>query len=51
MPYSRRERLGMFLQRWGWTHRWLLEFDGYAPNDRLRYVNRLSGHLIVLPEV
>jgi hypothetical protein len=45
---SRRERFGIWLQRFTWTHRWLFVFDG-EHNGRRRYVNRINGHLVMKP--
>lgn len=48
MPYTLRARLGMWLQRFAITHRWLLAFDGIAPHGRRRYINRINRHVVVL---
>jgi hypothetical protein len=47
MKARRRERFGAWLERFTFLHRWLLEFDGIAPNNRGRYVNRVSRHLVL----
>lgn len=51
MPYSLRERIGMWLQRFPVLHPLLLTPDGYndgwTPDGRRRYANRLSGHLVM----
>lgn len=47
MPYSRRERIGMWLQRRWWARPFVLEYNSTAADGRRRYVNRLSGHLVM----
>lgn len=49
MPYHKRELIGMWLQRWTILHPLLLvlDGDGYAPNGRRRYMNRVSRHLVM----
>lgn len=42
MPYSWRDRLGMWLQRFTVLDRVLLRYDGIAPDGRRRYVNRIN---------
>ena len=48
MPYSRREKIGRWLERnvpWV-VLRLFLTYDGHGLNGR-HYVNRVSGHLVV----
>lgn len=45
MGYSRLERLGMFLQRFKFLHPFILKYDGVY-NYKIRYVNKISGHII-----
>lgn len=49
MPYPRRELVGMWLQKWTILHPLLLRLDkdGILPDGRRRYVNRVSGHLVM----
>lgn len=51
MPYTLRERIGMWLQRFPILHPLLLTPEGYndgwTPDGRRRYANRLSGHLVM----
>lgn len=49
MNYSRRALVGMWLQRWAILHPLLLRLDahGVLPDGRRRYVNRISGHLVM----
>ena len=51
MPYSRLELIGMWLQKWSFLHPLLLVPEGYndgwCPDGRRRYMNRLSGHLVM----
>ncbi|AER26585.1 hypothetical protein SEA_AMORE2_54 [Gordonia phage Amore2] len=45
MGYSKRERLGMFLQRFEFLDRFILKYDGVM-NNKIRYVNKISGHIV-----
>lgn len=51
MKPSPRDRLGFFLERFKFLHRWLLERDGevrygiYA--GQKRYINRINGHVVI----
>ena len=51
MPYHRRELIGMWLQKWSFLHPLLLVPEGYndgwTPDGRRRYMNRISGHLVM----
>lgn len=48
MPYSRRERIGMWLQRRWWARPFVLRYDGYSTmQNKSRYINRLSGHMVL----
>lgn len=51
MNYSRRALIGMWLQRWTILHPLLLKPEGYndgwTPDGRRRYVNRVSRHLVM----
>lgn len=51
MPYRRRELIGMWLQKWPILHPLLLVPEGYnegwCPDGRRRYVNRVSRHLVM----
>ena len=42
MPYSFRERLGLWLQRFTWLDRWLLYQDGTAVDGSPIMVNRIT---------
>ena len=47
MSYPLHERIGMWLERFPFLHRFLFVFDGYAPGGLPRFRNRISGHLTV----
>ncbi|AUV60862.1 hypothetical protein [Mycolicibacterium goodii] len=47
MPTPLRDRIAFWLERFSWLHPILLRYDGAAPNNRARYVNRINGHVIV----
>ncbi|QAY16872.1 hypothetical protein SEA_EXIGUO_51 [Gordonia phage Exiguo] len=51
MPYSKRDRLGMFLQRFEFLHRWLLAPEGDVMHGihkgQKRYLNRINGHVVI----
>lgn len=48
MNASWRTRFGFWLERWTVLRPLLLRYDGEAPRGK-RYVNRVNGHLVVLP--
>ncbi|AHJ86363.1 hypothetical protein 32HC_85 [Mycobacterium phage 32HC] len=51
MPTPLRDRIAFWLERFSWLHPILLRYDGAAPNNRARYVNRINGHVIVKPPI
>jgi len=47
MPYSIKDRIAFWLERFPIIHPLLLKLDGIAPNGKKRYKNRINGHLIM----
>lgn len=45
MPYTRRERFGLWLERFPVTHTWIMRYSHTAPDGRYIYVNVITGHL------
>lgn len=43
MPESLRSRFGRWLERFTFTHRWLLAYSHEYPAGRHHYINRLAG--------
>ena len=49
MPYTLRDRIAFWLERFAILRPVLLRYDGAAPIGA-RYVNRLNGHVVVVTE-
>lgn len=47
MPYSFREKLGLYLQQFKFLHPLILKYDGVGPNGHTRYVNRISNFTVM----
>ena len=47
MKVTLRLRIGFWLEKWRVLRPLLLKYDGEAPAGR-RYINRVSGHLVVV---
>lgn len=45
-----RTRLGFWVERFTFLHRWLFVFDGIAPSGFARAVNRVNGHVVLMSE-
>jgi hypothetical protein len=47
MPYARRGRFGLWLERFEWLHPVLLRYDGETPDGRGRYINQVNRYVVV----
>ena len=51
MKSSFRDRLGFFLERFWFAHRWLYEPDGDVTHGtyvgQKRYLNKINGHVVI----
>ena len=46
-----RDRIAFRLERYRAIRPFLLTLDGYGPNGKRRYVNRINGHVVMEGEL